>query len=121
MMRLARTTIAFVIALSMAMLPAAGSAAVAKSHETAVSTETAISAEMSAAMHACCPDHAKPCDQGGNQCQSMASCAHQCFGISNVAVSQLTYPLVSVNVLPARTDQAVPLHAASPPFRPPRV
>lgn len=116
MMRLARTVMAFVIALSVAMLPATGLTAV-----SANSAEMAVSTDMSAAMDDCCPDRAKPCDQGGAQCQSMASCAHQSFSISDVTVLQFAYPMLPGDSLPTLADQAVPLHAGSPPFRPPRI
>jgi hypothetical protein len=106
---------AFVIALSVAMLPAASATAV-----SGKSAEMAASGDMFAAMDDCCPDPTKPCDQGGNQCQSMA-CAHQSFSISNVAVLQLTYPSMPGHLLTTLTDQAAPLRAGNPPFRPPRV
>lgn len=125
-MRFARTMMAFVLMLSVAMLPAAGSASiVTKSTEMAVSGNTDTGAEMSAVMDGCCPDHAKPCDQSSDQssdqCQSMASCAFQSVSLADVAVSPLRYPPVPGNMLPRLTYQAVPLHSGSPPFRPPRV
>jgi len=121
-MRFARTMMAFVIALSVATLPVAGSASVVvKPTELTPSAQMMADAEMSAAMDDCCPDHAKPCDQSSDQCQSMASCALQFVSLADVAVSSLRYPPVSGNPLPALTDQAVPLHGGSPPFRPPRV
>ncbi len=116
MMRLARTVMAFVIALSVAMPSATGAAAV-----SAKSAGMADSADMSVAMDDCCPDHAKPCDQGGDQCQSMVSCAYQSFGISNAAVSQFAYPLLPGHPFSTLAEQAVPLHAGNLPFRPPRV
>ena len=106
---------AFVIALSVAMLPATGATAV-----SAKSAEMAHSADMSMAMDDCCPDHAKPCE-GGDQCQSMASCVYQSFSIANVAFSQFAYPPAPGHPFPALAEQAVPLHAGSLPFRPPRV
>ncbi len=117
MMRFARTIIAVVIAISVAMLPAAGSASIG----TKSSDEVSVSADMSMAVDDCCPDHTKPCDQGGDQCQSMASCVHQTFSFLNLAVSQITYPLVLGDELFVLVDQAVPLHATGAPFRPPRV
>lgn len=122
MMRFARTITAFVIALSVAMLPVAGSASiVAKPTEMAASVEKAAGAEMSAAMDDCCPDHAKACDQQGDQCQSMAVCTLQLVSLANVAVSGLKYPALPEISLPILSDQVVPLHSGSPPFRPPRV
>lgn len=121
-MRFARMMIAFVIALSVATLPVAGSASVVvKPAEMAPSAQMMADAEMSAAMDDCCPDHAKPCDQSSDKCQLMASCTIQSMNLAEVAVSSLRFPLVSGNPLPVLTDQAVPLHGGSPPFRPPRV
>lgn len=116
-MRLARTIVAVVIAMSVAMLPTAGPASIsAKS-----SHELTVSADMAMAMDDCCPDHSKPCNQGGDQCQSMASCVHHTFSFLELAVSHIAYSLVLGDELIALVDQAVPLHAAGAPFRPPRV
>jgi hypothetical protein len=107
---------AFVVALSVAMLPVAAS--MAASANTAA---MAASGDVSTAMDDCCPDHMNPCDQSSDQCQSMACCAGQSFSISNVTVSPFAFPLMSGDLLPKLTDHAVPLHLGSPPFRPPRV
>ena len=121
MMYVARTIMGLVMALSLALLPATGSvSAGAKSSEAAATFEAPVSAEMSAAMDDCCPDHTKSCDQG-DRCPSMASCAHQSFSISNVAVSQFVYPSVPSGQLFALVEPAIPVHTGSPPFRPPRV
>ena len=121
-MYVARTIMAFVMALSLAMLPAAGLVPVgAKSSEAAATFEAPVSAEMAAVTDDCCPDHAKPCEQGSDRCASMASCAHQSFSISNVAVSQFVYPLVPGGRLFALVEPAIPLQTGSAPFRPPRV
>ncbi len=121
-MRCARTILAFVIAWSVAILPAAGPAIVGvKSSDMAVSADMAMSAEMPATMDDCCPDQGKPCDQGSDGCQAMACCAVQAASIASVAASQFEYPLVAGNLFPVLVDQAGPLHTGSPPFRPPRV
>jgi hypothetical protein len=115
-MGFARTIIAIVVALSVAMLPVA--ATMAASAKTA---EIAASADASAAMDECCPDDAKQCDQGGSRCESRACCAYQTPSIANVAISRFAYPSVSDSPLPALAEHAVISHAGSPPFRPPRV
>lgn len=122
-MNIARTILAFVTALSLAVLPTAGPApAAAKSTEqAAVTAGSPASTEISEAMDDCCPDHAKPCDQGGDQCRSMASCAHPSFGVSSVDFSPIVHLLLSGNRLFAVADPIVPSHAGYPPFRPPRV
>jgi hypothetical protein len=116
-MRFARMIMGVVLALSVAMLPVAGSMAAGANAKPAA---MAGSLAMSAAMDDCCPENANPCDQSGDHCQSTVCCAHQSFGISGV-VSPFSYPPVSSNPLPALADHAAPLHAGSPPFRPPRV
>ncbi len=121
-MRFARTVMAFVIALSVATLPVAGSASiVVKLSSGAAFSQSSSDAYMSASMDGCCPDQTAPCDLPSDQCPSMASCALQSVSLADVTGASLTYPLVPGNPLPVLTDQAVPLHGGSPPFRPPRV
>lgn len=124
MMRFTRIFMAVAVALSVAMLPVAGSASfVLKSadiSESSASAETAPGTDMSA-MDDCCPDQEKPCAQRGDQCQSMASCPFLSVNVADVSVSSLKHPALSGNLLPTLVDQAAPLHDGSPPFRPPRV
>jgi hypothetical protein len=124
-MRFVRTIITLVVALSVVMLPVARlGASVVKSTEMATPADATPSAETSSAdmsaMDDCCPDPAKPCDQGDNRCQSMASCIQHTFSIAGVSASNLTYPLVAESPLAALVYDGAPLHAGSPPFRPPR-
>jgi hypothetical protein len=72
-MAFARTILALVTALAVAVLPAAGGAAVnAKSYHAT---------EMTAAepMDDCCPHAANGCDKAAHECTSMATCALHCF------------------------------------------
>lgn len=131
-MRFARIFMAVVIALSVALLPTAGSAA-----RVAQLAEAAAAAAMAAAMdeamgdmaamedcgahHHADANHAKPCGQDADQCRFMAACAHLNFSMANVAVSPFAYPARAAARLPALSDHMVPQHGASPPFRPPRV
>lgn len=122
MMRLARTIMAFVIALSVAWLPVAGSASIViKSSSGAAISYSALDADMAVSMDGCCPDQTAPCDLPSSQCPSMASCAVQSVSLADVTGAGLTYLQVPGTPVPALTDQAVPLHGGSPPFRPPRV
>src|SRR4051794_2211872 len=106
-MPVARTFLAFLIALSVAILPAAGGAAmVQKSAEISVSGP----------MHDCCPGQT---DQAMD-CASMAGCALKCFGFSGPMVSELGVPAMLARALPLPASQAVHSRAAAPPFRPPR-
>jgi hypothetical protein len=118
---------ALVIALSVAMLPAAGLAAsVVKSTSQATSEamtkHMAMSSHMPGAMDECCPDHVKgkPCNQPSDQCP-MACCAGQPMSLASTAIFRLDVPVIAGNPLPIPVDQVVSLHSGSPPFRPPRV
>jgi hypothetical protein len=116
-MRLCRTILALLIALSVATLPAAGSAAlVAKSADM---SESDVSMSESMSMQDC--DHAvMPCHKGMDGCQSMAACALKCFNFSQSGVSILRFPLVLTDRLFASAEAPVPSQPSSPPFRPPR-
>jgi hypothetical protein len=122
---------ALVIALSVAMLPTAGSAAFmlgstasgvtdTESAQMVDMTDMAMPADMSMATHDCCPDHAKakPGDRSCDQCP-MASCTVQLLSIAHAA--QLNFPILAGRRLPFPQDQVVSLHSGAPPFRPPRV
>jgi hypothetical protein len=125
-MRLVRTMMALVIALSVAMLPAAGAAAsviksVPQASTSAMADDMAMTSDMSGVMD-CCPDFAKsrPCDHPSGQCP-MAFCAVQLVNLAFAAAFGFDLPLVAGTPLPIPTDQVVALHSSSPPFRPPRV
>jgi hypothetical protein len=117
---------ALVIALSVAMLPAAGSAASIPGWSVLGASEAmkkmTMPDEISAAMDECCPDHAKakPCDQPSDQCP-LAFCAAQSVSIATAADFQFHFPLVAGSPLPIRVDQVVSHQSGNPPFRPPRV
>jgi hypothetical protein len=125
-MSFVRTIMVLVIALSLAMLPTAGSAALrlaAKAQGTSVDMpdEMAMPSEMSAAMHDCCPEHAKSesKDHSSQQCP-MACCAVQLVSIADAAAFRLDFPIAVGTSLPIPVDQIVALNSSSPPFRPPR-
>ncbi len=126
-MRLVRTMLALVIALSVAMLPTVGSAtSIIKSASQAAAEATArdmtTASDMSGAMDECCPDHAKakPCEQPSGQCPP-AFCATPAVNLAFAAAFRFDSPMVAGNPLPIPVDQVVALHDSSPPFRPPRV
>ena len=112
-MSIARTILALLIALSVALLPVAGSAGLA--------SKSADMIEMSAMEDMdCCPHKANPCDRMGG-CASMAACALHCF---TFAVSSAPLPFVGLTLadnMPVLQDDNVPSQSGSPPFRPPRV
>jgi hypothetical protein len=124
-MRLDRTIMALIIAVSVTLLPTVGSTASVANLATegasaSASAKMAMSDEISAAMDEFCPDHAKakPCDKASDQC-SFAFCAAQSVSIAIAADFQ--FPLVAGNPLPIPMDQVVGHQGGSPPFRPPRV
>ncbi len=110
-MAFVRTIFALLIAVSVAMLPAAGTAKV-KSQDAA---------EMSASepMHDCCPPAANPCDK--DDCGSMAACASTCCVYASDIASPPVYPAMLADAMPLLSSGARPSQLGSPPFRPPRV
>ena len=126
-MRWFRTMLAMMIALSVAMLPAAGSAAPIVKSEPSVASKTmakdiAMASDMSDAMDECCPDHGKsrPCDQPNDHCP-LAFCAAQLVNLASADLFHFDVPITAATLLPLPADQVLSLHAGSPPFRPPRV
>ena len=107
-MAVARTFLALLVALSVAILPAAGGAAV---------VQKTVDASISEPMHDCCPGH----DDKAMDCASMAACALKCFSFSGGSVTELLFPLKLASQKPPRVRDAGPSQAGTPPFRPPRV
>ena len=125
-MRFVRTIMVLAIALSVAMLPTAGSAAFmpgskAQGTSADMPDEMAIPSKMSAA-HDCCPDHAKSESKGrsSQQCP-MACCAVQLVSIADAAAFHLDFPIAAGTSLSIPVDLVVASRSSSPPFRPPRV
>jgi hypothetical protein len=127
-MRIGRTILALLIALSVAMLPAAAGAG-SRSTPPAdmsgdISTTDVLSSDMSAtdmsAMEGdCCPHKANPCDKA-NDCATMAACALKCFSFAGTAWSAITFPASFANLAIPFGDGPPPSQMGSPPFRPPR-
>lgn len=122
-MRLIRTIVAFLIAVSVAVLPVAGSAALlSKSVESGAAAAMAVSDDGTSAMDDCCPDPGAPCGQNNIDCPKMAVCAAQAVSIAPVTISQLIDPASRATPLPKVANQVVPPpNDGSPPFRPPRI
>ena len=113
-MAFARTILALVTALAVAVLPAAGGAAVnAKSYHAT---------EMTAAkpMDDCCPQAANGCDKAAHECTSMATCALHCFSFMAGQSSPLVYPWSVGHIVPIFENVGLCTQTGSPPFRPPR-
>ena len=111
-MAFARTILAFLIAASVAMLPATGGAGLK------VASELAGASAFDPA-HDCCPPDADPCKQR-NDCTTMAACALKCFNFTTGCSAALNYSLTLSSVIPSGDWGRFLSHDASPPFRPPR-
>jgi hypothetical protein len=112
-MSIYRTILVFFVALSVALLPAAGGAGLA--------SKSADTIEMSAMEDMdCCPHKANPCDRMDG-CASMAACVVHCFSF---AASGVRLPFVGLTLagnMPVLQDDSINSQLGSPPFRPPRV
>jgi len=112
-MNVGRTTLALLIAISVAMLPvAAGINIAAKSMGMTEMADMAAMEDMD-----CCPHKAKTCDD----CSSMATCPLMCFGLFAKSASNIIFPSVVASVNPLSGANAFHSQKGSPPFRPPRV
>jgi hypothetical protein len=112
-MRIGRTILALLIALSVAMLPAAGGAGVSsKSPERA-------DMSMMEEMHDCCPPKANPCDKA--DCGTMATCALKCFSFAGTSSSMIVFPSIFAKMTGSFAASPFSSQTSSPPFRPPRV
>ena len=114
--RIGRTILAFVVALSVAMLPAAaGFAAVSKT----------IDASVSEAMPDCEHHHHKlPSDQTQKTADDgacMAACALNCFSFTATTFSGIAFSSpASAALKPVYASSIFASQMGSPPFRPPR-
>jgi hypothetical protein len=113
-MKIGRIILALMIALSVAMLPAAGGgSAVMKSID---STDMAAMEDMD-----CCPHKASPCDMAMDGCASMAACALTWLTFSDTASSPVIFPSRLAQLNPALGTSPFKSQTGIPPFRPPRV
>ena len=125
-MRLFRTILALVTALSMAMLPMAGAAmsgSIAHGVAEVASQEMAIvTCDVPEATDDCRADQTKAnlCDRPSDQCP-LAFCAAQSGTIADITSFRFDFPIVAGSPLSIPEDQIVSLRSGSPPFRPPRV
>jgi hypothetical protein len=119
-MRIGRTILALLIALSVAMLPAAASAGAGSKSPGSVEMSSDMSApDMSAMADDCCPHKANPCDEAGD-CGTMATCVLKCFSFADASPSTIVFPSsLTTPAAPVVVDP-LPSHTGSPPFRPPR-
>ena len=126
-MRVGRTTLTLLVALSVAMLPAAAGAGLRSSASADISatdmssSDTADMAamDMSAMEGDCCPHKTNPCDKA-DDCRTMATCALKCFSFADTVWSTITFPSSFAKLAVPVGGGALPSQTGSPPFRPPR-
>jgi hypothetical protein len=115
-MHLGRTILILLVALSVAMLPATGGAA--------VSVKSADMSGMSSSMDdmdGCCPHKKLPAEKTiGDCCSSMATCPMNCFGFAGTS-SLIVFPLLLGSLPMFVASNPLRSQTGSPPFRPPRV
>jgi hypothetical protein len=132
-MRIARTILAFLVALSLAMLPlarafvASGDEAMASevlvasaAHEdcghAAIASDVVV-----ASAHECCGHEAMPADHAMQGCPASADCIAKCFSFYGVLFSEEAIPSPSGGTESRFVSNPFHSETASPPFRPPRV
>jgi hypothetical protein len=118
--RIVRTILAVVVAVSVAVLPAtAGALPAAKASETSV-----VEVALSAAMPVDCDHHAPARDRGSraaDDCATMAACAASCFNYAGTVVPGVAPVPTASRLQPVVATALVVSKIGSPPFRPPRV
>ena len=120
-MNIGRTILALLVALSVAMLPAAAGAGVGSKspHQAGMSmTEDMSIAE---GMHDCCPPKANPCGHAMDDCGSMAGCVLKSFSFAGTSSSVIVFPATSVKVIAPSEHNPFSSQTSAPPFRPPRL
>ena len=114
-MGIGRTILAVLIALSVAMLPAAGGVGVSgKSPEPA-------DMSMTEDMTDCCPHKANPCEKAMDDCAAMATCVLKCFSFVGTLSSIIVFPSAGAKMAAFFANNPFSSQTSSPPFRPPRV
>jgi hypothetical protein len=108
-----RAILALLIALSVALLPAAGGAGVKSSEPADMSVMEG--------MPDCCPQNADPCAKAMDHCASMATCALKCFSFAGAASSIIVFPSTFASMTIPLAANPFASQTGSPPFRPPRI
>jgi hypothetical protein len=105
-----RAILALLIALAVALLPAASGAGV----------KSPAPAGMSAMedMPDCCPHKADPCEEAMDDCGAMASCALKCFSFIGTS-SIIVFPSIA-RMTVSFAANPFSSQTGTPPFRPPR-
>jgi len=114
-MKLGRTILILLIALSVAVLPTTGGAAAAgKSADMSNMPSTMDDMD-------CCPHKKLPSEKAiDGCCSSMATCPMNCFGVAGTP-SWIAFPSLLGSVPLSLVSNPLHSQTGSPPFRPPRV
>src|SRR5262249_54466254 len=112
----ARPILALLIALSVAVLPAAAHVAMSgKTMDMSDATEMSAMDDM-----ACCPDKPQPPHKSMDDCAAMVGCV-LCFGFLGPASSDIASPVFATSAVIAFATDPFDSQPSNPPFRPPRV
>ena len=119
-MSIGRTILALLVALSVAMLPAAAGAGVSSKTPDQADMSMTEDVSMTEDMHDCCPPMANPCDHAMDNCGSMATCALKCFSFAGTSSEIIVFPATSVKMIAPFERNPFSSQTGAPPFRPPR-
>jgi len=130
-MRIGRTILAFLVAVSLALLPMAGAfalpndeptvsdAVVASAHDDC-DHESMTSEVVVASVHDCCNHQSVPADHMMKDCNASAGCAAKCFSVVALVFSGVAILSPSDGTESHFISKPFYSQTASPPYRPPR-
>ncbi|PIT02496.1 hypothetical protein TSA1_18360 [Bradyrhizobium nitroreducens] len=120
-MRFVRTILAFVIAMSLAMLPVGASASHLAMSQDDMQAAMQMSADAAVAMDDCCPDMKGPASNtDGYKCGMGFCCVGGMIALADIRPVAFGHLAIAASTLPIPEDQVVTIGGGSPPFRPPR-
>ena len=120
-MRLVRTILAFVIAISLAMLPLGAWAAgrTMPSDDLQAAMQMAVHSDMS--MDDCCPDDMKgTASHQDGKCGMGFCCLGGALALDDIRPVATEIFAITANKIAIPADQVLSYRGGSPPFRPPR-
>jgi hypothetical protein len=130
-MRIGRTLLAFLVALSLALLPTAGAFALPSNEPTVSDAVIAsghdgcdhawmVSEVVVASTHDCCDHQSIPADHVMKDCQASAGCTAKCFSVVALVFSSVAIPSPTGGTASHFASNPFYSQTASPPYRPPR-
>jgi hypothetical protein len=120
-MSIGRTILALLVALSVAMLPAAAGAGVSSKSPDRAGMSMTEDMSMPEDMHDCCPPMANPCGHAMDGCGTMANCALKCFSFAGTSSSIIVFPSIFAKMIAPLERNPFSSQTGTAPFRPPRV